>query len=61
MKPEKSPLVIVDNKVDKKCVFKGELTKENVIDFLTNENGDRFGVTAEVKYEDERPVTEEEL
>ena len=60
---EKSPLVMINASGQEKFVFKGELTKENILDFISNYESFKVGITDQVEYEGEAEATptEEEL
>lgn len=45
----------------KKYVYLGEMTKENILGFLNNYSENEYGLSDEVKYEDDGAPTEEEL
>lgn len=61
IKHQKSPLVILDAGNKKKYVYLGEMTKENILGFLNNYSENEYGLSDEVKYEDDGAPTEEEL
>ena len=54
---EKSPVVMINSKEQKKYVFKGEVGKESLLDFIQNFESFESGLTDQVTYEDEATAT----
>ena len=54
---EKSPVVIISSKEQKKAVFKGEVAKESLLDFIQNYESLESGLTDQVTYDEEATPT----